>query len=301
MVSETSDDRTNDMSEEHFSWDWILFMDFYFILSLICLAADFVIIIAIVKYRRLRNRKSNILILHWTICDATFQGLHPVIFRLSLQGTFQHWYHEIVCILEEFCYTMLMIEVLFVILLTFYWYYEIHDPIKLVKLGNHLTFSVVFVYCFGLFSMGIHIWACVAHSFFGPTSMIISVLGFFAYFLFTVIINIVSAIRRKLNRSTSRPLSNVNFILSNFFFICKFSVLVVCLVSSLFVFHFIGIMAAFLFAVSNSIFNLIILYFRDEDYKVFLKNIFTLKCGRYNDEFVDEPIRYANGDVESRS
>ncbi|XP_049823508.1 uncharacterized protein LOC126264126 [Aethina tumida] len=300
-VPGTSEAPTTDEYQEPINWYWTLSLDLYFLLSLICLAADFVIIIAIAKYRRLRNRKSNIIILHWTICDATFQALHPVIFRLSIKGTFQYWYHEIVCVIEELCYTLLLVEVLFVVLLTFYWYYDIHDPTMLVKINNHMTFLIIFVYCIGMFSMGFHVWSCVTHFHMGSISFLISILGFLVYFLFMLIINIISVIRRKLNRSTSRPFGNINYVLSNFFFLCKFSVLVVTLVSSLFRFHTIGIMVTFFFAVSNSIFNLIILYKRDEDYKVFLKNIFTLKCDRYNDEFVDEPIRFSNGDVESRS
>lgn len=300
MVPETSEAPTKTEYRENSNWHWTLFFDIYFVLSFICLMSDCVLIIVIAKYRRLRNRKSNMLILHWTICDMTFQALHPVIFRLASKSNVQSLYHIMVCVMEEFCYMLLIVQVLFVVLLTFYWYYEIHDPAKLVKFNTYMTHWIIFVYCLGLFLLGIHIGNCATHFFTGHMGIMFSILGFLVYFLFTLIMNTVSLVKRKLNRSTSNPFGNINFILSNFFFFCKFSVLVATLVSSIFQFHSIGVMLAVLFAVSNSIFNLNILYIYDDDYKIFLTIILTWKCARYNDEFVNEPVTFANGDVESR-
>lgn len=299
MVPESSELLTSDEYHKPIDW-WTFCLNLYFFLSLICLTADLVLITAIVRYSRLLNRKSNMVILHWTICDATFQALHPTIFRVSIKGTSQYWYHEIVCSVEKFCYMLLLVQILFVVLLTFYWYYDVHDSVKLIKISNQMTSWIIFVYCVGLFSTGFQVWSCVTDFQMGYTSFLFSILGFLVFSLFMLIINIASIIRRKLN-NTSGPFGDVNFILGNLFFLSKFSAMVIMHVSYFLRFHSNAFTVAFFFAVSNSIFNLIILYIRDEDYKGVLNNIFTLNCGRCNEEFVDEPIMFSNGGVQSRS
>ncbi|XP_018563618.1 chemokine C-C motif receptor-like 2 [Anoplophora glabripennis] len=292
---------SRNISEETKSWKdeyHKRFLEAYILVSLVCIIANILIIFVILKYKRLRQEKWNIIILNWAIINCPLMMTAPITFGLAVYAS--HLVPQSAfCFVYHMEFTLFLIDIVLIVILTVYWYMKLYHTEKHKKFDQHIKCVLIFVYIFLISLTALNIDACFNSRIFTLTGLIL-VITYLAFVLFMPIINIVHAVKkRRLVDYSNRK--NVPFMLSNILFLSHlpgFLVLFATPFLSPFTNQILSSIAFFI-AILNPVYFFIVLYHGDRNYNIFLKHVFSCRCREYNDELVEQPVSYNNG-VENK-
>lgn len=284
--------------EQQMTLIYRIFLELYTVLSLVCLAADILIIYVITKYRRLRNDKANVILLNWAVLNTFFMITQPPTLRISFSWT-DTWNSTMFCIAEQAEYTALTGNVLLIELLFIYWFLKVYYPTKCVKFEKHIRVALGIFYLFLIFALAVHLEGCINRRYLTLSELFLLLL-YLIFIVFMIIMNITHFIKkRKLIQTT--VISNIPLILCNVFFFSIVPMLTVIMI------HFITriehvtalilINISLILAVMNPIYFFVVLYKCDKNFKTFFGYIFSCQCRKYGDEMVEETVVF-NGDVQ---
>ncbi|XP_056643482.1 uncharacterized protein LOC130449577 isoform X1 [Diorhabda sublineata] len=270
-----------------------IYLELYTILSILCIIANSLLMFVILKHRRLRKEKENIILLNWCVLNTFFMVTQPATFRIEMYWT-GIWRYTTFCVLEQTEYTALFGDVILIELLFLYWFLKMYYPRASRKLSAHLHFVLIIVYVLFVTCVALHIGTCVRRS--RGYAEVILVLSYSIFLLFMIVMNITHLVkRRKLVQTT--PVSNVPYILSNIFFLAVFPLLVVGFVGLFIEAHYFLIISlvniSLFLSIMNPIYFFVTLYKFDNNYNTFLGYVLRCKCNQYgNDEMQEEPVVY---------
>lgn len=292
---------TEIFEEENIRGDHDIFirvlLEVYTLTSIVCVAANILIIFVIVKYKRLRREKWNIIILNWATVNCLYMSSSPITFRLIVDLWHLVTSTTTLCFVEQMEYSLLLIDILLIILLTLYWYIKLYHAQTYVKLNQHMKYVLIFVNALVIPCVGLNVDNCYNLKYFYLSELIVAFV-YLLFVLFMTIINIIHAVRkRRLVEYSNRK--NVPFILSNTLFLSYLPILL-ALFSPLFSIHAstyeLLIAGCLLIAILNPFYFFIILYRCDRD--TFFRHIFSCRCREYSDELVEQPVSY-NNEIEN--
>ncbi|XP_072399529.1 uncharacterized protein [Diabrotica undecimpunctata] len=284
---------------KHVSIIYRIYIEVYTILSIICVAADILLIFVILKYRRLRYDKENIIILNWCVLNAFFMLTQPHTFRFSFYWT-GLWSLKTFCILEQAEYTALFGDILFIVLLFIFWFFKVYYPAKYVKLANHVRFAIMFVYFICLCCLGLHIDTCINRHYLRLAEMILCLM-YLIFVVFMIVMNVVHLIKkRKFVQTTT--VSNIPLVLCNVYcssIIMLIFTLVLNLIGDLPLEFALCLGAtSLILSVVTPIYFFLTLYKYDKNYNTFLGYVLRCQCNKYGkDELQEEPVVF-NGTVQ---
>lgn len=270
-----------------------IFLELYTVLSIACIIANSLLIFVILKHRRLRKEKENIILLNWCILNTFFMVTQPTTFRIGMYWT-KMWNFTTFCVLEQTEYTALFGDIILIELLLLYWFLKVYYPRASRKLSAHLHFVLIVVYLVFVACVALHIETCV-NRYFGFSEVIL-IFAYGIFILFMIAMNITHLVkRRKLVQPTT--ISNIPYILSNIFFVAIFPLLIFFIISGCFGVHYYAIMSFFIISfflgIMNPIYFFITLYKFDRNFNTFLGYVLRCKCNQYgNDEMQEEPVVY---------
>ncbi|XP_018568591.1 uncharacterized protein LOC108908895 [Anoplophora glabripennis] len=270
------------------------FLEVYIVVSLICLIANLLIIFVTLKYKRLRQEKWNIIILNWAIINCPLILSAPITFGLTIYLT--HLVGDSTfCFVNHTEYTLFLIDIILIVILTIYWYTKLYHTEKHKKFDQHIKCVLIFLYIFLIFLTALNIDACYNSRMFSVMGLVL-IITYLAFILFMPIINIMHAVKkRRLIDYSNRK--NVPFMLTNILFLSHLPGLLVVFTAPLLNLLTIQILMSvtFFIATLNPVYFLIVLYLCDRNYNIFLKHVFSCRCREYNDELVERPVSYNNG------
>nr|XP_023027602.1 uncharacterized protein LOC111515617 [Leptinotarsa decemlineata] len=275
-----------------------IYIELYTILSLICVACNIIIAFVIIKYRRLRLDKSNIILLNWTIVNNLFMITSPISQRLSTDWETYFAAYTFFCSLEQTQYCILLANLLLVDLLLINWYLKVYHTVIYEKFVNYLNYILVAIYVPVIISTGVHVSSCFEYRLI--TSEVFLLISYLKFIVFMIAMNIVHLVKRR-RLAPSTVTSNMPLYLVNTYFlsICP---LLLAIFSHLLLhdqlFSLIILIGGLILAVMNPIYFFIILYNFDKDYRTFFGHVFSSKCCEYkDDELQEEPVVF-NGSVQ---
>ncbi|XP_050517406.1 uncharacterized protein LOC126892034 isoform X1 [Diabrotica virgifera virgifera] len=283
----------------HVSIFYKIYIEIYTFLAIICIVANILLIFVILKYRRLRYDKENIIILNWCVLNTFFMLTQPQTFRFSFYWT-GLWSHRAFCILEQAEFTALFGDILFIVLLFIFWFCKLYYPAKYVKLANHVRFAVIIVYFICLCSFSLHIYACFNRKYMRISELVLWLM-YLIFVVFMIVMNVVHLVkRRKFVQTTT--VSNIPLILCNVYFssiiLLIFTILINITIDLGIEFAICLMATSMLLSIVTPIYFFLTLYRYDKNYNTFLGYVLTCQCNKYGkDEFQEEPVVF-NGTVQ---
>lgn len=258
-----------------------------FVCSIFSLVANGLIALIISNFRRLRKKKSNVIILNWAIVDALFLIIEPSTLRLGLDLNDTGVPEELFCIIEEIENGLMLLILFFVILLTFYWYYQKYNQAKLESLEKNLTKLILGLYVGTALICVLFMESCVSKRIMAGisgASLFLIILGFIVFML---VVNTIHEIKKRIYPQVQSGI-NVNYVLTNVFLLSNVPLLISVVVIVVFESSDILVFIFELVSTCNSIYNFIVLYKMDGDFNLFAKHVLKCKTDDYPEEFEPE-------------
>ncbi|XP_074036432.1 uncharacterized protein isoform X2 [Leptinotarsa decemlineata] len=272
-----------------------IFLELFTILSFICIAFNIIISFVILRYRRLREEKSNIILLHWAIINSLFMLSTPTNYRFMHDFSDAIDYLSVYCIVEQFEHTFLLADILLITFLVIYWYLRLYYPSKFQNIVKYFVIYIGCLYVLCVIILALEIHSC-NNNIFG-LAQITLFLSYLLFFLFMVIMNIIHAVRKKSLPHNSNK-RNLPFVLSNTFFVCYIPIVVSLFLGLLIEFNYIVLLATiyttFFISIMTPVYFFMILYKYDDDFHTFFRHVLTCKCRQYQEEFQEHQVIYNN-------
>jgi hypothetical protein len=281
-------------------------LEVFTVVGLLSVAANFFIVFVVLKYKKLREDATNLIFLHVNILQVAFLLATPLTIRLTMMFT------EVTVVYRVVFWALYQIEIsvmfaatCFLFLMVRDWYIKLYRKETYVKFCRIYKFGIATVYVLALFITSITIQFRFQHNMFLITYIIYIVMlaSVGLFLLFLIVMNIIHAFKKR--RITVGRSGTYGLAIANIFFLLWLPSVLFVIVSIDRVFNtslfFIGLLPL---SFSTPIFNLIYLYNFDENYNVFLKQLFKCRCNQYSNETLqDQPVSYndANGVLISQN
>ncbi|KYB27695.1 uncharacterized protein LOC100142444 [Tribolium castaneum] len=270
-----------------------IFIELFTIVALVSLAANSFLIFVIFKYKKLRKETTNKIFLHLNILQALFWIATPLTLQLGYEF---EWSFSVE--LGVFC-TLYQIElnaafavtgILFVLVCDSF--LSIYCKEKYKTFGRFYKYFLIGVYVLTVCTSLATIQYCFLLHYMILYTYHVMIVATLIFVVFLIIINIVHAVKKR--KLTNYHSSNIGLAVPNIFFL---------LWSPFLIFLLIGFLAGLgepitaivlcSLGFSSPVFNLIYVYFYDNNFNVFLRQVFTCRCKEYkNENLEDQSVAY---------
>nr|XP_015835495.1 PREDICTED: chemokine C-C motif receptor-like 2 [Tribolium castaneum] len=266
-----------------------IYFELLVVVSLISLAANFLLIFVMVKYKKLRQDTTNKLFLHFNVFQVvlligTNVG-HKLLFDYEFSETTKT-FNRVLCIFYQLDVGLLFGMFAILCLLVCDGFIKIYHKKKYQSFGFYCNFVPFGIYLLPVCFAVIMVPQCESDEYFSLLIYFITVGVTATLALLLIIANIIHAVRKR--KLTNYNSSNIGLVVPNIFFLLWCPTLTIVLLS-LFVLHApvsVTILSVLLFA--NPLINLLFVYFYDSDYHTCLRLTFTCKCREYNNVNLEE-------------
>ncbi|KAG5886644.1 hypothetical protein JTB14_001006 [Gonioctena quinquepunctata] len=279
-----------------------IYIELYTILTFVCIACNIILGFVIIKYRRLRREKSNIILLNWTIVNNLFMLSSPISARLSMDWETYFDGIHIFCTLEQVQLSILLTNLLLIIVLFIDWFLKLYYTVTHQKFEKNLIFILGALYVCTAVCIGFTVEDCFSIG--GIRADIYLLFSYVIFIVFMIIMNIVHFVKKRRLINTTN-VSHTPLYLANTYFlsVCPLFILVFIILglSRYGINEVIAltlICGTLVLALMNPIYFFVILFKYEKDYRTFLGHIFSCKCFDYkDDELQEEPVVF-NGSVQ---
>jgi hypothetical protein len=281
----------DDYEYEPIGYDRI-FLEVFTLVGLLSVAANFFIVFVVLKYKKLREDATNLIFLHVNILQAAFLLGTPLTTRVMMMLTHVTSVHGAVfCALYQIEISVMFAATWFLFLMVCDWYIKLYHKETYVKFCRFYKFGVAAVYVLALFTTSITVQLCFQHYMFVIT-YIVMVASVALFVLFLIVMNILHAVKKR--RITVGRSGTYGLAITNIFFLLWFpSVILIIVTIKVVVNTPLFFICLLPLGFSTPIFNLIYLYNFDDNYNVFLKQVFKCRCNKYSNETLeDQPVSY---------
>ncbi|XP_064212709.1 C-C chemokine receptor type 2 [Tribolium castaneum] len=276
------------------SYERIL-LELFTIIALMSLTANSFLIFVIVKYEKLREDTTNQIFLHLNILQAVLLFSTPLTVRIANEFFWSTAVHlRVFCVLYQVETNVMFAIVGILFLIVCDSFLKIYYEDKYAKFRRICKFFLGGIYGSTACSSLLTVQYCIFNHYMAFFTYIVMALAVFIFVLFLIVINVIHSFKkRKLNYKSS----NLGLVVPNIFFLLWCPFLIVLFVTLFYKSAHITTKALFLLGFLSPIFNLVYVYFWDDNYNVFLRQVFMFKCGKYqNDNLEDQSVAYdANG------
>lgn len=287
---------TEDISENNaIDYDRI-FTEVFAVVGLMAIFTNFLLVFTILKFIKLRNVVTNLLLVHLNIVEVIFFVVTPLTVRVHL--TFQFFYHfpgTVLCSLYGVEYVLWCAVVLFLILLILdghlkLYHHELYQ--KFVRMYKFFTGAIyILVICF----CSIGVSACSQNNYIiYYTFLTLFVIG--PFILLLIIMNIVHLVKKQKLPNSNINSTNLGLVTSNIFFILWIPIVVVLTFEYVYQrYSPLILIVLFTFGFSCPIFNFFFILKYYSDFNIFLKLVIKCQCSKYSNEtLVEYPVNYSS-------
>ncbi|XP_044272063.1 kappa-type opioid receptor-like [Tribolium madens] len=271
-----------------------IFLELFTLVALLSLAANSLLIFVIVKYKKLRKDATNVIFLHVNILQAVYFFSAPLTWRTAIYFFLDSPVHfTVFCALFqiEACVGAAIIGFLFLLICDSY--LKIYYKEKYRKFCRIYKFFIIVIYILMLCTCTITVNVCFGRHMFAFTYVFI----FFAICVaiaILIIIDIIHVFRKR--KLTNYKDSNIGLVVANFYFLL-WTPCVIFLLTSFIRGQggHITLILLFVLGFTSPIFNLIYVYCCDNNFNVFLRQVFTCRCKEYkNEDLEDQSVVYSD-------
>ncbi|XP_044268286.1 type-1A angiotensin II receptor-like [Tribolium madens] len=275
-----------------------IFLELFTLVALISLAANCFLVYVIFKYKKLRKETTNKIFLHLNILQAVFLIATPLTLRFAIEFVWSFEVH--LCV---FC-TLYQIElnaqfaitgILFLLVCDSY--LSIYSKDKYKKFGRFYKYFLISLYVLTGCTSLVTIQYCFTFHYMVLYAYFVMIVAIIILVVFLIVINIIHVIKKR--KLTNYKSSNIGLVVPNIFFLLWSPFLIFLLQSVLGITVDTPITAIILCSLgfSSPVLNLIYVYFYDNNFNVFLRQVFTCRCKEYkNENLEDQSVAY--NDIE---
>ncbi|KAG5886645.1 hypothetical protein JTB14_001007 [Gonioctena quinquepunctata] len=278
-------------------------LELFTILSMVCIACNIIIGFVIIKYRRLRREKSNIILLNWTIVNSLFILFLLVSIWLPMYWEIYFVATDISCTLQNLVLSILLANLLLIILLFIDWFLKLYYTVTYQKFEKNLMLILVALYVCTALCIGSTMGDCYFTER-GEDLLLHFFNSYVTFIVFMIIMNIVHFVKKGRLIDTTN-VSYTPLYLTNTYFlsVCPLFILVPIILrcpGSFFnaAIDSILICGTLVLALMAPIYLLVILLKCEREYKKFLGYIFCCKCFNYKDAELQEESVGLNGSMQ---
>ncbi|XP_063921323.1 uncharacterized protein LOC135136121 [Zophobas morio] len=272
-----------------------LFLEFFTVVGLLSEAANIIFIITIAKNKKLREDVSNVIFLHVNIIQAIYLLATPLTFRISMSFFHVSQIHAIVlCLTYQVEFNMMFGITWFHILVICDWYLKLYHEDTYQKFCRIYKFFIIMLYVVMLMGCSITVHYCLNHQMLAVTYMFMFI-GVHLLATTLVIVNVVHLFKKR--RILGGRKGTNGLAITNIFFILWSGVLVLLFLEFIGLKMYAPVFVIFLCVLgfSSPVFNLIYLYYCDDYYRIFLRQVIKCERNRYSNEGLESPaVRYQN-------
>nr|XP_008200470.1 PREDICTED: uncharacterized protein LOC103314934 [Tribolium castaneum] len=273
-----------------------IFIELLTTVALASFAANSFLIFVIFKYKKLRNETTNKIFLHLNILQALFGFVTQLNLRLGY--VFFEWSCEfcVFCSLYQIELNAAFTITGILFLLVCESFLNIYCKEKYQKFGRFYKYFLVGLYVLTVCTSLASIRYCFFLNYVVFKPYYVMIVAALIIVVFLLIINIIHAVRKR--TLTNYQSSNIGLVVPNIFFLLWSPFIIFLLLNAL---ANLGdpttatVLSTLGF--SDPVFNLVYVYFYDNNFNGFLRQVFTCRCKEYNSEnFEDQSVAY--NDVE---
>lgn len=150
-VNDTENNSTLLHEREEFENTYRIVFEVLAAFTIVPILIDLFVIFVILKFRRLREHKSNIIILHFLIVNVICWILIPFTLRIVSFYEVYFEFRHVFCIISDAELIAVTINILLLVLLSMYWYINKYYPHTGEKFARNINVFLGIIYLLGLF------------------------------------------------------------------------------------------------------------------------------------------------------
>ncbi|KYB25436.1 uncharacterized protein LOC100142219 [Tribolium castaneum] len=268
-----------------------IFLELFTLVAFLSATANTLLIFTIIKYKKLRENATNVIFLHVNISQAGFLLSTPLIFRTFLYFFDKSVHLTVFCAFYQLTACVGSAIAGFLFLLICDSYLKIYHKEKYRKFCRILKYFIIAIYVLTILTSSVTLHVCF-NSYMYAFTHIFFFFAICCVFIALIVVNLVHAFRK---RRVNYKDSNIGLVVANAFFLL-WTPAVIFVVLSKNGIVFAGLIVFILFfalGLTSPIFNLVYVYCCDNNFNVFLRQVFTCRCKDYkNEDLEDQPVVY---------